>query len=133
MDSFQIKPFEVYTCIFRSLKELPSTVEKVFKKIDEIHPVIFVNIYLFELLEKNDCFDISNFPRKMFYSAMSAEILRVCKALTKFHDFMKSAKILIDKIIKQGGLISHTKKALLKLFIVMKNVSLNSEKLMIIF
>ena len=37
------------------------------------------------------------------------------KATTKFQDFIKSAKILIGRVIKQGGLINHMKKALLKL------------------
>ena len=46
---------------------------------------------------------------------MSAEVLWVCKTTTKFQGFIKSAKIFIGKIIKQGGLINHMKKALLKL------------------
>ena len=42
----------------------------------------------------------SNIPQKMFYSAMSAaEILRICKASTKFQNFLKSAEILIGRII----------------------------------
>ena len=56
----------------------------------------------------------------MFSSAMSAEILRICKAATKFQD-IKPTKILIGRIIKQGGLINHMKKALLKLAVT-KNV-----------
>ena len=52
----------------------------------------------------------------MFYSAMSAEILRICKRTTKFQDFIKSSEILIGRIMKQKGLINHMKKALLKLF-----------------
>ena len=58
----------------------------------------------------------SNIPRKMFYSAMSAEILQICTATAKFEDFKKCAKILVGRIIKQGGLINHMSKALLKLF-----------------
>ena len=52
----------------------------------------------------------------MFYSVISAEIFRICKATTKFQDFIKSAKILIGRIRKQKGLINHMEKALLKLF-----------------
>ena len=44
-----------------------------------------------------------------FYSSISTEILRICKTITKFQDFI-SAKILIESIIKQGGLISHRKR-----------------------
>ena len=40
----------------------------------------------------------------------------MCNATTKFQNFIKSAKISIGKIIKQGGLINNMKKALLKLF-----------------
>ena len=39
----------------------------------------------------------------MFYSAMSAEILLICKASTKFQDFIRSAKILTGRIIKEGS------------------------------
>ena len=60
----------------------------------------------------------SNIPYKMFYSAvfMSAEILQIYKATTKFQHFIKSAKFLIGRITKKGSLINHMKKALLKLF-----------------
>ena len=47
----------------------------------------------------------------MFYSSISTEILETCKAITKFQDFMRSTKVLIGRIIKQGGLINHRKKA----------------------
>ena len=57
----------------------------------------------------------SNIPHKMFYSAVSAEILRICKATTKFQDFLKSAKIIVRRII-QGRLVNHTEKTLLKPF-----------------
>ena len=42
----------------------------------------------------------SNIPKKMFYSAMSAEILRICKATTSFKDFLESTNILIARIKK---------------------------------
>ena len=38
----------------------------------------------------------------MFYSAMSAEMLRICKAPTKFQIFLKSAETLIH-ITKAPG------------------------------
>ena len=51
----------------------------------------------------------------------------------KFQGSIRSAKILIRKIVKEGGLINHMKKALLNYLIVTKSVSLNSEKLITLF
>ena len=64
----------------------------------------------------------NNIPNKMFYSAVSKGIPRICKATTTFQDFIKSAKILVGRIRKQRGNVLLT-----------KNVLLNSEKLMIMF
>ena len=47
---------------------------------------------------------------------MSAEILQICKAATKFQDFIKFNKKSIARIIKQRSLINQMKKAQLKLF-----------------
>lgn len=74
----------------------------------------------------------SNIPRKTFYSVMSAKILPIYKAIIKFQGFIKSAIILIERTRKQSGLVNHMKKALLKLLIDTRNVSVFSEKLMII-
>ena len=57
----------------------------------------------------------SSIPHKIFYSEISAEILPICKGATKFQDFIKFAKMVIGRIIKQGGQVNHIKKALLKL------------------
>ena len=57
----------------------------------------------------------SNIPRKMFYSAMSAEILRICKTTTKFQGFITSARTLIERTIRQEGVINQIKNYLLKL------------------
>ena len=45
-----------------------------------------------------------NIPDKVFYPAISDEILRISKATTKFRDFIKSTKIIILGIPKQWGL-----------------------------
>ena len=58
-----------------------------------------------------------NIPNKIFYSAVSKGIPRICKATTTFQDFIKSAKILVGRIRKQRGLINHMKKVPLKLYI----------------
>lgn len=73
----------------------------------------------------------SNIPKKLFYLAVSVEILRIYKATTKFQHFLKSAEILIGRIRKQKGLMNHTKTVSLKPFT--KNGLLNMEKLIIIF
>ena len=70
---------------------------------------------------------IKNIPHKLFYSAMSAEMLWTSKTSTKFLDFIKYAKILIRRITMQGDLIKHMKKALLKLFNSHKECFLNSK------
>ena len=52
-------------------------------------------------------YKLNDIPHKMFYSAISADILRISKATTKILDFIKSAKILIRRMIKQGDQINH--------------------------
>ena len=65
--------------------------------------------FITKLYDKRDNFDFniirmlhqsSNIPKKMFYSAMSAEILRICNATTSFQDFLRSSKILITRTKK---------------------------------
>ena len=45
----------------------------------------------------------SNMPSKMFYSTISAEVLRICRATSKFSDFVDSVKKLLTRMIKQGA------------------------------
>ena len=73
-------------------------------------------------------YKLNDIPHKMFYSAISADMLRISQTTTKIRDFIKSAKILIRRIIKQGEQINH-----MNFFIVTRNASLNLEKLIIIF
>lgn len=47
---------------------------------------------------------------------MFVELLRICRATSKFQVFIKSATVSIERIVKQEGLINHLKKTLLKLF-----------------
>ena len=53
----------------------------------------------------------SNIPKKMFYSAISAEILKIGKATTSFKDFSESTSILITRISK---LLNSHKECFLK-------------------
>ena len=45
----------------------------------------------------------SNMPSKMFYSTISAEVLRICRATSNFSDFLDSVKKLLKRMIKQGA------------------------------
>ena len=53
---------------------------------------------------------------------MSVKILQICKATTKFQDFIKSPTILLERITKQESLKNHMETALLKPFNSHKNV-----------
>ena len=45
----------------------------------------------------------SNMPSKMFYSTISAEVLRICRVTSNFSDFVDSVKKLLKRMIKQGA------------------------------
>ena len=45
----------------------------------------------------------SNIPSKMFYSTISAEVLRICRATSNLSDFVDSVKKLLKRMIKQGA------------------------------
>ena len=57
-------------------------------------------------------YDGDTFSCNLFYSVISAEILRRCKATTIFQYCVTSAKILIGRIRKKKDVINHMKKAL---------------------
>ena len=70
------------------------------------------NIFDFKLFDKRDAFSFSvvrmpylqsNMPSKMFYSTISAEILRICRATYKYTNFLLSCEKLIIRMIKQGA------------------------------
>ena len=59
------------------------------------------NIFDFKLFDKRDAFSFSvvrmpylqsNMPSKMFYSTISAEILRICRATYKYTNFLELQK-----------------------------------------
>ena len=65
-----------------------------------------------KLFDKRDAFNFSvvrmpykcsNIPRKMFYSTIGAEILRICRATSHYNFFLISARSLIDRMRKQGA------------------------------
>jgi len=63
--------------------------------------------FITKLYDKRDTFSFSivrlphessNSPSKMFYSTIAAEIMRICKAITLFRDFVISVKALINRM-----------------------------------
>ena len=57
----------------------------------------------------------SNIPSKMFYSTVSAEILRICRACSLYSDFLSSSKKLLVRMKKQGAKKAGTGKTLMKM------------------
>ena len=64
------------------------------------------------LYDKRDAFNFhivrlpykdSTIPSKMFFSTISAEILRICRANTCKESFIKTSQALIRRMIKQGA------------------------------
>ena len=49
------------------------------------------------------CLKSSNMPYKMYYSTISAEILRICRATSHYPSFLKSVRKLILRMRKQGA------------------------------
>ena len=45
----------------------------------------------------------SNISSKMFYSSISAELLRICRACSLYSDFLSSSKKLLTRMEKQGA------------------------------
>ena len=79
---------------------------------DPNHYVNDETTFHFVLVDKRDAFSFSvvcmpylqsNMPSKMFYSTISAEILRICRATFKYTNFLLSCEKLIIRMIKQGA------------------------------
>ena len=57
----------------------------------------------------------SNMPYKMFYSTISAEVLRICRATSSYSFFLDSVKKLISRMSKQGADTAGIKKVVTKM------------------
>ena len=57
----------------------------------------------------------SNMPYKMFYSTISAEVLRICSATSNYSFFLDSVKKLISRMSKQGANTVGIKKVVTKM------------------
>ena len=78
-----------------------------------------------KLFDKRDSFPFSivrlpyassNIPTNMFYSSISAEILRIGRISWNFPNFLASAKSVIDRAYKQGATSNILSKSLKKIF-----------------
>ena len=58
----------------------------------------YYNFFIVRLPHKS-----SNLPLRMFFSAISAKLLRICRATTEFQGFILTSKTLIDRMNKQGA------------------------------
>ena len=80
--------------------------------------------FVYKLYDKRDAFPFtivrmpylcSNIPKKIFYSALMGEFLRIACATLYLSDFKPKAKDLVKRIINQGGDQQCVKKILLKI------------------
>ena len=80
--------------------------------------------FVYKLYDKRDAFPFSivrmpylssNIPKKIFYSALMGEFLRIARATLYLSDFAPKAKDLVDRIINQGGDRRCVEKFLLKI------------------
>ena len=69
-------------------------------------------IFSAKLFDKRDAFNFSvvrmpykcsNMPSKMFYSAISAEVLRICRATSNYDFFIESVRKIVHRMRKQGA------------------------------
>ena len=86
---------------------------------------ILGNQFLYRLYDKRDAFPFhivrfpflcSNLPSKMFYSTISAEILRICRASLSHNDFLLAASPFLQRMKSQGAKKESVKGSLHKLF-----------------
>ena len=76
------------------------------------------------LYDKRDAFNFSivrfpyrcsNIPSKMFYATISAEILRIARATSKYTFFLKCVQTLLVRMKKQGANVFGIKSAIRKM------------------
>jgi len=60
----------------------------------------------------NQC---SNIPTKMFYSTISSEILRICRATSSLESFILSTKSILLRMFNQGANYAKLKMSILKM------------------
>ena len=113
-NEFELHHHKIYPEELQLNKENNSNKQASFLDIDI---EIVNNKFVTSLYDKRDAFPFSivrmpykcsNIPSTIFYSSIGAEILRIARACTDAESFSKSAKPLLNRMIKQGA---NTKKS----------------------
>ena len=82
------------------------------------------NQFVYKLYDKRDAFPFSivrmpylcsNIPKKIFYSSLVGEFLRIARATLLLTDFEGKAKNLIERMLNQGGDHRNIKRSLFKI------------------
>ena len=89
----------------------------------ELSITISENLFHTKLYDKRDAFGFhisrlpfkeSNMPKRMFYSSICAEVLRICRATSNLHNTTLSVKTLLNRMYKQGATEYNLKASLTK-------------------
>ena len=57
----------------------------------------------------------SNIPSKMFFATISAEILRICRTTSSVAQFIKTSKVFLHRMLRQGADPLNVEKILVKM------------------
>ena len=77
-------------------------------------PTVNVNLKFYKLTRFP--YLCSNMPSKMFYSCLSAEILRICRASVHYNYFISAVNPFLKRMTRQGAKRDGVRKSLTKLF-----------------
>ena len=82
-------------------------------------------VFVYNQYDKRDAFPFSivrlpfvcsNMPSKIFYSSISAEILRIGRTSSSAADFVSRSRVILDRMSKQGSDKARVLKSLVKMF-----------------
>ena len=82
-------------------------------------------VFVFNQYDKRDDFPFSivrlpfacsNMPSKIFYSSVSAEILRIGRTSSSSLELVNRSRLLLDRMMKQGSIKSKVSKALTSMY-----------------
>jgi len=119
-NEFEKHFMEIYPRELELKKENVANTETSFLELDIS---ISENLFHTKLYDKRDSFGFhisrlpfksSNIPNRMFYSSITAEILRICRASSNLVNAIESSNSLLCRMKAQGANISIVKRRLLK-------------------
>ena len=96
------------------------------------------NQFVYKLYDKGDAFPFSivrmpylcsNIPKKIFYSALVGEFLRIARATLYLSDFEPKAIDLVKRMLNQGGDRTSIEKYLLKIILIPSLSSVSDQKI----